>query len=353
MDRPEFLGYDLVAESAGRHVSRLLARWRRRRVTDHELDDPDGFYAEAAKFAAPPAGSCDCHAQVYGPKERYPFKPAPAPTPTVAPDPDPEQAPPPPDPSDRTVERYRELQALLGFSRVVLVQPSHYGNDHACLIESLSALSSEPGFESGGDARGIAVLRADVEDTELEDLVSAGIIGARFVMLAGENAYDWDTADRLAWRIHDFGWCVVLQMDGSDLHEVEQRLNDWPGPVVIDHIGNFQRTKTLNQRGFKALTRLIDRDKAWVKLSAPYESSRRGRADDPEVSDIARALINWAPERMIWGSNWPHPAVLDNPPDDRMLLKIFNDWVPEQSWRARILRDNPAELFGFGPAWEE
>lgn len=309
-----------------------LTKQRRWNVYDPDRDDPDDHYEEAANVATPPPGSCDCHAHVFGPSDRYSFASSVA-----------------VEPEDRTLEHYRRVQARLGTSRVVLVQPSHYGTDNACLIDAVEELSKGPDGAASDNARGIAAVRAEVEDAELEDLKSVGMVGARFQMTAGREAYEWEAAGRLAWRVHDHGWTVSLRMNGSDLHEVEQRLGEWPGRVIIDHIGNFQRTKTLNQRGFKALTRLIDRDKAWVNLSAPYESSRRGAVDDPEVAEIARALIDWAPERMIWGSNWPHPARMDDPPDDTALLKLLQDWVPEESRRHRILRDNPIELFEFEP----
>ena len=195
-------------------------------------------------------------------------------------------------------------------------------------------------------AVGIATLDLNATDNELENLKASGVVGAQFFMKAGENKYQWDDAERLAWRIHDLGWHVDLKIDGSDLHEVEQRLASWPGYIILHHIGLFLRTKTLKQRGFKALTRLIDRDKIWVKLSAPYNSSRKGLINDPEVADIARALINWAPERMVWGTNWPHPEHSDTKLNDFELYQMFCDWIPEQSRRKMILSENPVTLYG-------
>ena len=282
----------------------------------------------------PVAGFCDCHVHVLGPGDRYP----PAPGFNVE------------GLEDFTVEAYREARDRLGIQRVVLVQPDQHGDDHACLIDAMDDLVKDRDGTSRDGVRGVAAVRADIEDRKLEHLLSVGITGTRFVMRRGAETHDWETIDRLAWRVHDFGWDVELEIDGSDLHEVEQRLREWPGRIVLDHIGLFLRTKTLTQRGFKALTRLIDRDKVWVKLSAPYRSSRRGRIDDPEVDQIARALAGWAPERMVWGSNWPHVETDDARPDDRALLDLLVDWVPEESRRTRILRDNAEELYGFEPA---
>ena len=285
------------------------------------------------KPAEPTAGFCDCHVHILGPADRYP--------PTIGFDVEGLE--------DRDVEAYREVKDRLDTERMVLVQPDHHGDDHACLIDAMDDLVKDVNGGFQDTVRGVAAVRADIEDRKLEHLMSVGITGTRFVMRRGGELHDWETIDRLAWRVHDFGWDVELEMDGSDLHEVEQRLREWPGRIVLDHIGLFLRTKTLTQRGFKALTRLIDRDKVWVKLSAPYLSSRRGLLDDLEVDDIARALVEWAPERMVWGSNWPHVGVEGNPPDDRALLDVLSRWVPEESRRYRILRDNPEELYGFSP----
>lgn len=285
----------------------------------------------SAKPAEPEVGFCDCHVHVLGAADRYP--------PSAGFDVDGLE--------EFTVEAYREARDRLGVERVVLVQPAHHGDDHACLIDAMDDLVKDGDGASHDVVRGVAAVRADVEDRKLEDLLSVGITQTRFVMRRGAESHDWETIDRLAWRVHDFGWDVELEIDGSDLHEVEQRLREWPGRIVLDHIGLFLRTKTLTQRGFKALTRLIDRDKIWVKLSAPYRSSRRGRLDDPDVDQIARALAAWAPERMVWGSNWPHVEHEGDQPDDRTLLNLLAQWVPEESRRMRILTTNPRELYGF------
>jgi D-galactarolactone isomerase len=294
-------------------------------------DEIAAILGGSAKTAEPEAGFCDCHVRVLGPADRYP--------PALGFDAEGLE--------DFTAGAYRQARDRLGLERVVLVQPDQYGDDHACLIDAMDDLVKDGDGTCRDVVRGVASVRADVEDRALEDLLSVGITGTRFVMRRGAETHDWETIDRLAWRVHDFGWDVELEMDGADLHEVEQRLREWPGRIVLAHIGLFLRTKTLTQRGFKALTRLIDRDKVWVKLSAPYRSSRRGRVDDREIDQIARALVGWAPERMIWGSNWPHLEKEGDRPDDRALLDLLADWVPEESRRTRILRENPEALYGF------
>jgi D-galactarolactone isomerase len=245
-----------------------------------------------------------------------------------------------------SVDDYREVSKKLSVAGVVLLQPEEQGSDNQFLIETVAGLNQADMAGGLDKAVGVATLRLDIKDDELQTLKESGIVGAQFIMTAGKEKYEWDEAERLAWRINDFGWSVDLQMDGSDLHEVEQRLASWPGQIIIHHIGMFLRTKTLKQRGFKALTRLIDRDKAWVKLSGPYNSSRTGLIDDPEVAEIAQALINWAPERMVWGTNWPHLERSEDFPDDNELFRVFSEWVPESSRRKLILTENPTTLYG-------
>ena len=249
--------------------------------------------------------------------------------------------------SDFSLPEYRALCDKLSITGTVLLQPEDCGYDHQILIKTINEVNQNTHKKNPSLAVGIATLDLDVTDNELENLKSSGIVGAQLFMKAGKNKYQWDEAERLAWRVHDLGWHVDIKIDGSDLHEVEQRLASWPGYIILHHIGLFLRTKTLKQRGFKALTRLIDRDKVWVKLSAPYNSSRGGLIDDPEVGDIARALITWAPERMVWGSNWPHPECPENKPNDFDLYRIFCDWIPERSRRKMILSENPATLYSF------
>ena len=247
---------------------------------------------------------------------------------------------------DFSLPEYRVLCDKLSIKGTVLLQPEDCGHDHQVLIKTITDVNKNSEKKTPRSAVGIATLDLDANDNELENLQASGVVGAQFFMKAGENKYQWDDAERLAWRIHDLGWHVDLKIDGSDLHEVEQRIASWPGYIILHHIGLFFRTKTLKQRGFKALTRLIDRDKIWVKLSAPYNSSRKGLINDPEVADIAHALISWAPERMVWGTNWPHPEHSDTKPNDFELYQMFCDWIPERSRRKMILSENPATLYG-------
>jgi D-galactarolactone isomerase len=154
--------------------------------------------------------------------------------------------------------------------------------------------------------------------------------------------------DEVMARVHPFGWHANLQLDGRELPQWEPAIKRLPGKFVIDHIGKFLEPVAPDAEPFKALLRLVDTGRCWVKLSAPYETSKSGAPRYEDVSLLARALVKHAPERMLWASNWPHPsAPKDNMPDDADLIDLLLDWAGDEPTRRRILADNPAALYGF------
>jgi D-galactarolactone isomerase len=151
----------------------------------------------------------------------------------------------------------------------------------------------------------------------------------------------------LAARVHAFGWHVQLQLDGRKLADREATIRALPGRFVIDHVGKFLEPVGVDHPGFLALLRFLDTGRCWVKLSAPYETSKVGPPTYADVAVLAKALVSHAPERMLWASNWPHPSERAHPPDDALLLDLLLDWAPDAATRRRILVDNPAPLYGF------
>lgn len=283
---------------------------------------PETAGASRPRLKAPP-GSCDTHLHIFGPEDRYPIRSEKA-------------FPPPP---NSYLEDYRAAQKELGLTRAVIVQPAAYGADNRCTLAAMEAL--------GDDARGIAVVTPDVSDEELTRLTDAGICGLRLFMLPG-GSLGWDVFEEMAARVHDFGWHIQLQMDGRLLHEREQLLSRIPTTIVIDHVGKFLEPVEPDHPGFQTLLRLVDDGRCWVKLSAPYETSKIGPPLFDDVGKLAKVLVRAAPERMVWASNWPHPsAPADAKPDDAMLLDLLLDWADDDTTRRRILVDNPAELYGF------
>ncbi len=265
-----------------------------------------------------PAGACDTHMHLYD--GRYPV----APTTVLR-------------PPDATVADYRQVQAALGLERVVIVQPTTYGLDNSCQLEAASAF--------GDAARVVVVVDAATPEGELQRLHDLGARGARFHMLPG-GSVTWDGLRPVADRIADLGWHIQLQMDGNLLGERLDELITLPTPLVVDHVGRFMPPPTPDDAGFHALLALVDTGRCWVKLSAPYESTHDGAPSYPSVARLAAVLIERAPDRMLWASNWPHPGQSD-PLGVDDLRRLAFDWLPDHDLRRRVFVDNPGELYGF------
>ncbi|WP_425106864.1 amidohydrolase family protein [Ancylobacter sp.] len=270
----------------------------------------------------PPPGACDCHMHIYGPAETYPPAPA-SPFPPVA---------------GGDIAAYLQVRATLGLSRAVVVQPSVYSFDNRATLDAMAIL--------GEDARGVAVVPPEVSEAELERLTGLGIRGIRFFMIGG-GALGWGDLETLAAKTAAFGWHVQMQMDGRLLDEEADRLARLPGRLVIDHNGKFLEPVGLDHPGFRALQRLLDNGRTYVKTSGVYETSRLGPPSYGDVAALARALIAHAPERCLFATNWPHPSKPGNPPDDAALVDLFRDWCGSDALAAKIMTDNAAALYGF------
>lgn len=265
-----------------------------------------------------PTAACDCHVHIYD--DRFALAASATFKPPAA-----------------TVAQYRAMQRALGLERAVLIQPTGYGLDNACLVDALAQL--------GDSARGVAVVAADVSDAELARLHRAGVRGVRFMMIPGAGGLlPWEALPALASRIAALGWTINLQLDGRDLPQHRDLIDRLPGKVSIDHTGKFLVPVSPRDPAFRALQRVLDRPQRWVKLSAPYETSRSGPPDYDDVSALARALVASHPQCCLWASNWPHPN--RHPvPDDAAMLALLQQWVPDARVRDRILADNAAAAF--------
>jgi D-galactarolactone isomerase len=191
------------------------------------------------------------------------------------------------------------------------------------------------------------VVKPGVQEAELERLTKAGILGLRIMTLHG-GALGFDVMDELMARVHPHGWHAQIQLDGRELPKYEAQIRRLPGKFVIDHTGKFLEPVKTDSEPFKCLLRLVDTGRCWVKLSAPYETSKSGAPRYEDVARLAKALVKHAPQRMLWASNWPHPSARKpQPPDDADLLDLLLDWAPDDKTRKQILADNPAELYRF------
>jgi D-galactarolactone isomerase len=269
---------------------------------------------------AVPTGACDTHMHVYD--AAVPSAPG-----------------GPPIPGHFPAARYREMQARLGLARVIVVQPNAYQDDNRVTLDAIRAI--------GAGARGVGVVKPGVSDAEIERLAQGGIVAQRIFNLPN-GAVSLAQMDEVMARVHPFGWHANIQLDGRELPQYEAQITRLPGKFVIDHTGKYLEPVAPDHAAFKALLRLVDTGRCWVKLSAPYETSRTGAPAYADVARLAKALARHAPERMLWASNWPHPsAPQDAIPDDADLLDLLLDWAPDDATRRRILVDNPAALYGF------
>lgn len=268
-----------------------------------------------------PAGTTDTHIHFFD--RRYPK----APTARM-------------DPPDAPPADYLVLCARLGIQRTVVVQSSIYGTDNRMVTDGIAAIGRDR-------ARGVAVVDETASDAELERLTKAGCCGIRFHMLPG-GVLPWEKLERLAARVQEVGWHCQIQLDGRDLPERIGLIRRLPGTLVIDHTGKFLEPVAPQHAAFQLLLGLVKEGRSYVKLSAPYETSRLGPPTYPDVGLLAKALVAAAPDRMLWASNWPHPTPgPTGKPDDAVLLDVLLDWVPDAATRQKVLVDNPARVYGF------
>ena len=236
------------------------------------------------------------------------------------------------------LDAFHHLQTTLGICRSVIVQPSIYGTDNGTTLEACEA---DPAMKA------IVVVDEDTPPATLAGYRSRGAVGCRVNMLFGTNARI-DSLSSLAGRIADQGWHLQILGDVSTLEDHMDGLATLPVPVVFDHFGHLQAIKGINDQGFRGLLRLLGDGKAWVKLSGAYRLGPPGAQTDRAVADLAAALIATNPDQLVWGSDWPHPALTEQDmPNDGDILDALARWVPDAALRQRILVDNPARLYGF------
>ncbi|HEY4299100.1 MAG TPA: amidohydrolase family protein [Paraburkholderia sp.] len=268
-----------------------------------------------------PPGACDCHIHIVGPLQRYPLSERRAYT-----------------PQDASLRQYEDIQAVLGTSRVVIVQPSFYGTDNRCTLDALAHFGADK-------SRGIAVIDPAIKDSELMQMHDAGVRGVRVnLVTAGGPSVDHLTA--LAARIAPLGWHTQIYANGEQLPELTPLLRALPTDIVIDHMGQIPAALGIDHPAVAALRALLDGGRTWVKLCG-YRSSSTGYPF-ADVDPLASLLVKTAAERCVWGTDWPHPSFEGTMPDDGELLDAVMRWAPTSELQQRVLVDNPATLYGFG-----
>jgi predicted TIM-barrel fold metal-dependent hydrolase len=267
-----------------------------------------------------PANAADCHAHVFGPVDRYPYAANRLYTPPPV-----------------LLEDYLAMHRAVGFERGVLVQTGLYGNDNRFIVDAIAAHPRK--------LRGIALIGESISDAELAHLAASGIRGFR-VNRTAKTGLSIEVGRRLAERVRHLGWHVQFLLDVEDHPDLDELLGSFATEVVIDHMGRPDPRGGLNAPGFQALIRLLRSGRGWAKLSAPYRTSRQ----EPPYADMtqfAHALVAAAPDRLVWGSDWPHVLLDSTMPNDGDLVDQIAVWVGDADVRRRILVDNAERLYGF------
>ncbi len=270
----------------------------------------------------PPPSACDAHCHIYGPASRFPYVPG---TPYL--------------PPDATFEQMRALHAHLGLERAVIVQAAPHGTDMRATLDAIS--------RSGGAYRGVAVVKRDITDNELEALHKGGIRGIRFNFVAHlGGAPDIPTFERMVARVKPLGWHVVLHFDAQDVPVYADLIARMPVPFVIDHMGRVQAEGGLEQKPFQTLLKLMENPLAWVKVCGAERVSCTGKPFHDAIP-FARTLIERFPDRVLWGTDWPHPNVKWMP-NDGELVDLFARFTDDETLRHKVLVDNPTRLYFAG-----
>ncbi len=274
-----------------------------------------------------PAGSCDCHCHIFGPEAQFPFFEGRSYT-----------------PPDVPFEQFSELMQTLGIERAVIVQPSIYGTDNACTEDGVRRL--------GKNGRGVAVIDPDIDRTELQRLADAGFKGARLNLYHPGGSTPLEQLENVARCVAEVDWHTQIYIQGRMLPEVHTRLKGLPTPIVLDHLGHMEYGKGLDQPGFRVLLELLEGGNCWVKLS-PYRFDIGG-PPYAEARKFVRALFAAAPDRLVWGTDYPHPDVAgptpDEPgpmPDDGDIVDAIDTWLDSDADIRKIMVDNPKALYGF------
>lgn len=241
--------------------------------------------------------------------------------------------------SRATAGDYRRLQARLGTTRAVVVTPTVYGTDNHVTLDAIAQLGVR-------NTRGVAVLHPDVDDATLRVLDAGGIRGIRFTLFDPATAVTrFDMVLPLARRIEPLGWHVQLHWRADQIAAHAELLDRLPCPIVFDHLARLPDAEESRQPAFSVVRRLLDRGRTWIKLSAPYLDDGDGQVD--KRASVAHALVAHAPQRLVWGSDWPHPTEKTLKPDDVALLERICGWMPDATQRRRLLVDNAQDLYGF------
>jgi D-galactarolactone isomerase len=291
--------------------------------SESQIAVPNSSGTEPAKLKAP-ANACDCHHHIYDAERFPPAEPQAGFQPNAR------------------VAEYRLLQRRIGTTRNVVVTPRPYVTDNRVTLDAIA--------QFGSNARGVAVIHPTITDPGLDTLARGGIRGIRFSLSTDPNqtsaATTLDMIEPLSKRVNALGWHVQINMDGDQIVAASDLWSRLPTPIVFDHMGHIPQPIGVRHPAYALIRRLVDRGRTWVKLSVTYDNTKDGPPAYADVTKVAQAYVQAAPERVVWGSNWPHPNETSKP-DDATLFDLLARWAPSESMRHRILVENPQVLYGF------
>jgi D-galactarolactone isomerase len=293
-----------------------------------QIQVPNSSGTGAPKLKAPLL-ACDCHHHIYDTAHFPPVQAGAIPNARVA--------------------EYRLLQRRLGTTRNIIVTPRPYGTDNRVTLDAIG--------QFGANARGVAVIDPTITDEELDALQRGGIRGIRFSLGANPTSAAVTTADMiepLSRRVDRLGWHLQIQTEADQIMALKDLWPRLPTVLVFDHMGELPLPEGVRHPAFSIIRRLVDNGRAWVKLSvgriaASYINPKDGLRAYADATKVAQAYVQAAPERMVWGSNWPHPNETTMP-DDAVIFDLLSEWAPREVTRHRILVENPATLYGFPTA---
>ncbi|MFJ8925085.1 amidohydrolase family protein [Streptomyces sp. NPDC102364] len=275
-----------------------------------------------------PAGAVDTHCHVFGPQAEFPFAPQRKYT-----------------PCDGGKDQLFALRDHLGLARNVIVQATCHGADNSAMVDAVRS--------AGGRARGIATVRPDITEAELRELDAAGVRGVRFNFVRRlVDTSPKDALHTIARKIAPLGWHIVLYFESSDLPELEEFFASLPAPLVIDHMGRPDVSRPVDGPEFTRFLRFVEHNDVWVKVTCPERLSVTGPAaldgEQHAYTDVVpfgRRVVEEFPDRVLWGTDWPHPNLTDHMPDDGLLVDHVRNIAVTEEQRHKLLVANPMRLY--------
>lgn len=273
------------------------------------------------KFRAP-AGAVDAHCHVFGPGDKFPYAPQRKYT-----------------PCDGPKEKLWMLRDHLGLSRNVIVQATCHGADNRALVDAL--------LDSNGMARGVATVTRDITDEQLQELHAAGVRGVRFNFVKRlVDKLPFDSLEEISRKIAPLGWHIVIYFEASELPELYDFFASLPTDVVVDHMGRPDVSKPVDGEEFGLFLKLLgENPNFWCKVSCPERLSLLENVDYGDVIPFARTVVERFPDRVLWGTDWPHPNMTSHTPDEGDLVDFIPHIAVTQELQQKLLVDNPMRLY--------